>query len=175
MKINAVKNLMQSLEFNREDKMALLEILKQELGMQGNERTGAVNEIGEEFRFPMLYADGIISKRLRTDARPMGIVVESNGQKFAIYCQRHDCGYCSSRDSAEKYAFNLSKIDGKSWKLISERHCRAINHASIFRAINEQLSKVGWRKIVESREIEVLTSDGTIRANIWEIWFVMDL
>ena len=175
MKLNAIATLMKSLEFNRQDKMTLMEMLKQELYSEESKKKVEIKEVGPKHEFPMLYEDGVVSHYLRHGECPVGVIVERKGMKFAIYCKQHECYDNTNRQEAERYSSTLPRVEGKSWCVISERHCRAINDIAFFRSLNSQLAKVGWRKIVESRTKEVMTSDGSLTAKEWEVWFVMDL
>ena len=175
MKLNAVATLMKSLGFDRYDKMAMMEMLKQELYPEEPKKEVKVKETGPKYEFSMLYEDGVVSNYLRQDQWPAGVIVERKGMKFAIYCKQHECYDNTNRQDAERYASTLPRVEGIGWKVITERHCRAICDAVFFRNLNSQLNKVGWRKIVESSSKEVLTSDGHLTSTKWEIWFVMDL
>lgn len=175
MKLNAIATLMKSLEFDRHDKLALMEMLKQELYPEQPKEKTELKETGPKCEFLMLYEDGRVSHYLQPDQWPVGVIVERRGMKFAIYCKQHECRDNTNRQEAVRYASTLPRVEGIGWKVITERHCRAICDAVFFRNLNSQLNKVGWRKIVESRSKEVLTSDGSLSASSWEIWFVMDL
>lgn len=239
MKLNAVKNLMETLEFNQQEKLTLMDMLLETLSLkqsarqillemieqelcpeksktekqiqrteqaveQPMEKTQVqktepaeqpsslaemikkevfserqkqieaenLNEYGEKLQFKMLYDDGVISYWLRRGKEPVGIVIKDS---FAIYCQKHNCCDGTNRQEAMRYATILPKIKGREWTVISVKHCVAINNRSLFRDLCNQLIKVGWRKIVESSYKEVLTSDGSLTAKEWEVWFVMDL
>lgn len=175
MKLNAVATLMKSLGFDRYDKMAMMEMLKQELYPEEPKKEVEIKEIGQKHEFLMLYQDGRKSYHLRQGEWPVGVIVSRAGMSFAIYCQQHECYDGTNRQEATRYASTLPKVEGKSWKVISTRHCQTLCTQPLFANLNKQLNLVGWRKIVESNKKEVLTSDGSLTANNWEVWFVMDL
>ena len=79
MKLNAIATLMKSLEFNRQDKMALMEMLKQELYSEESKKKVEIKEVGPKHEFPMLYEDGVVSHYLRHGEWPVGVIVERKG------------------------------------------------------------------------------------------------
>ena len=182
MKLNAVKALMESLEFDQSDKLALVNLLNVELKLETQtpkqaepQKQAEVETIGERQQFEMLFEDGTTGYYQRKLELPVGVIVERNGLRFAIYCRSHSCLDNSCRSDARRYASSLKHILGKEWKVIREAHCRAINNMFFFRALGKQLREVGWRPIVEGRTMEVLTDDGSLTSSKWEVWFVMDL
>ena len=176
MKLNAVKALMESLEFNQNDKQALVDLLNAELKpVTQTEKTTQVVPIGERQKFEMLFANGTTGYYQRIGDKPVGIIINRNGLHFAIYCRQHDCRDGSNRGCAQRYASSLEPVCGKNWCVIREEHCRAINNREVFADLCAQLKTLGCRPIVASRTKEVLTEDGSLTAKDWEVWFVMDL
>lgn len=238
MKLKAVKNLMDTLEFNQQDKLTLMDMLLETLSLKQSARqillemieqelcpeksktekqaqktepvveqevkaqpqksepveeakdlkgwleqeiaskrktretTEALNEYGAKMKFAMLYDDGVCSYWLRREKQPLGIIIND---EFAIYCRNHQCADRTNKQEAMRYASTLLKVDGREWKVITEKHCRAICRQPLFHDICQQLRDLGCRKIVSSHLKEVLTSDGPLTAKDWEVWFVMDL
>ena len=238
MKLKAVKNLMDTLEFNQQDKLTLMDMLLETLSLKQSARqillemieqelcpeksktekqaqktepvveqevkaqpqksepveeakdlkgwleqeivskrktqetTEALNEYGAKMKFAMLYDDGVCSYWLRRDKQPLGIIIND---EFAIYCRNHQCPDRTNKQAAMRYASTLLKVDGREWKVITEKHCRAICRRPLFHDICRQLRDLGCRQIVSSHYKEVLTSDGHLTAKDWEVWFVMDL
>ncbi len=223
MKLKAVKNLMDTLEFNQQEKLTLMDMLLETLSLKQSARqillemieqelcpeksktekqaqktepveeakdlkgwleqeiaskrktretTEALNEYGAKMKFAMLYDDGVCSYWLRREKRPLGIIIND---EFAIYCRNHQCADRTNKQEAMRYASTLLKVDGREWKVITEKHCRAICRQPLFHDICQQLRDLGCRQIVSSHYKEVLTSDGPLTAKDWEVWFVMDL
>ena len=238
MKLKAVKNLMDTLEFNQQEKLTLMDMLLETLSLKQSARqillemieqelcpeksktekqaqktepvveqevkaqpqksepveeakdlkgwleqeiaskrktretTEALNEYGAKMKFAMLYDDGVCSYWLRREKQPLGIIIND---EFAIYCRNHQCADRTNKQEAMRYASTLLKVDGREWKVITEKHCRAICRQPLFHDICQQLRDLGCRKIVSSHFKEVLTSDGPLTAKDWEVWFVMDL
>lgn len=176
MKLNAVKALMQSLEFDLSDKQALVNLLNAELKPEvQTEKPAEPETFGERQRFEMLFEDGTTGFYQRKNEKPVGIIVNRSGLRFAIYCRTHCCPDNTCRSSARRYASNLNTVSGKEWCVIREEHCRAINNREVFNELCAQLRILGCRPIVASKFKEVLTEDGSLTANDWEVWFVMDL
>ena len=176
MKLNAVKALMQSLEFDLSDKQALVNLLNAELKPEVQTQNLAEPEtFGEKQKFEMLFEDGTTGFYQRKNEKPVGIIVNRSGLRFAIYCRTHGCPDNTCRSSARRCASNLNTVSGKGWCVIREEHCRAINNREVFTDLCAQLRILGCRPIVASKFKEVLTDDGSLTANEWEVWFVMDL
>lgn len=175
-KLKAVEALMQSLEFDLSDKQALVNLLNAELKSEVQTQKPAEPEIfGEKQRFEMLFDDGTTGFYQRKNEKPIGIIVNRNGLRFAIYCRTHRCLDNTCRSSARRYASNLNTVSGKEWCVIREEHCRAINNREVFNELCAQLRILGCHPIVASKFKEVLTDDGSLTAKDWEVWFVMDL
>lgn len=179
MKINAVKTLMQSLNFTAEEKKALWQDIGQELGQpQTDVPVNKVVEFGNKQYFEMLFADGGRSFYQRKGEKPVGVIINTGFRHFALYTRQHDYPQGTDKQRAKCVAENcLPLINGKSWRLISTEDCRRINYQDIFRALNRQLSTIGaWRQLPESRTVGVLCSDETpVLGNTYQIWFVLDV
>lgn len=176
MKLNAVKNLMQSLEFNRKDKEALLQYLQQELGVQGDEVQSQPSSqpYGSRLLMEVLYEDGTTGWYQDKSKKIIGIIVLCVNRKFALYTPTHNCTNHSSLTMAQYYAKSMPKINGRSWRVLTVSDCRAIRDK--FRMVNQTLGQVGWRKIISSNRFGVLTSDESMAgATDWQVWFALDL
>lgn len=168
MKINAVKNLMQSLEFNLEEKEALLHFLQDELAW-------AAGATGKRLSFELLFADGVRSYYRLQGKMPVAIIVKGQTRSFGLcICREYFAADDTPLDKAQVQASQFPKVEGRSWRVLTEDDCKIIQKQFI--PLRCLLSELGCRKIVESREIGVLTSDGNMGNPIgWQVWFAIDL
>lgn len=180
MKLNAVENLMESLEFNREEKEALLHMLQQELDESASPDQHPVKkappqEYGEFLPMTVLFDDGTTGRYRDRVKKIVGIVIEGAGRRFALHSAQHCCPFSSPLSDAMRYAENkLSRIDGKAWRVLTVSDCQIIYNQ--FRNVQRMLGLVSHRKIEESNIIGVLTSDGSMAGHQgWQVWFALDL
>lgn len=179
MKLNAVKNLMQSLDFSREEKEALLLMLQQELGAdakteQPAEKYAPPQEYGPRLLMQVMFEDGTTGEYRDRAKKIVGIVVKGSGRQFVLYSAQHYCAPDTPLSEAIRYAADMPKVRGKAWRVLTVNDCQIIYHQ--FRAVNAMLDTIGCRKIVESNTIGVLTSDGSMAGHKgWQVWFAMDI
>lgn len=179
MKINAVKNLIHSLDFNREEKESLLCMLQEELGLKVEINPSADKNLSSQKygrRLPMqvMFEDGTIDEYRDRVKKVVGIVIEGSKRRFVLYSARHYCPHNAPLSEALRYAASLDKVRGKSWRVLTENDCRIIYPQ--FRNVNLMLELLDSCKIVESKTIGVLTSDGSMAGHQgWQVWFAMDI
>lgn len=174
MKLNAVKNLIQSLDFSRAEKEALVRMLQQELGAKAETEQSVPQEYGPKLPMSVMFEDGTIGQYRDRVKKIVGIVINGLGRRFALYAVSHGCPNKTPLPDANRYADSLPKIQGKNWRVLTEGDCRIM--VNRFRSINSMLETLGCRTIVESNRIGILTSDGSMAGHYdWQVWFAMDI